>query len=492
MKRLPSPLSRLAFACVLSCLFVVSCTSCNPRPPTVDIPENDRLDVDWFTLWTSLHKNLSQEAKLTSEIVYKLDEYYYAPGGLDYSDLFNAALEGIDEELEGRGIPWNYTKIRKDANRYECRYEYVGQFLKAEKLAKQNKIPGYDLAFSSARKMLASLGRSHTYFVYPKWHPKSAAVSSADISCVGVGMVLKKIGKDFVYVSDVVKDGPAEMAGLKPFDKLVSIDGQPVPGDLHKASSLVRGKEGTQVVLGVVRDVDMLIKIPIIRAPVRYPFAGAEILEGEDYRFCRLDIWGFVYKDRDQDDKSGNYDLKTEPFPLRINFLAHDPGIFSGENDGLIIDLRGNPGGSLDATIWFLSCFLPERTALFTVEDKTGKKPYFSKGESRTAVPVVILIDEGSGSAAEIFAGSMQESGRAVVVGTTSSGGVEVTRERPCLLDSFVCISEEQLYLPSGTCLEGVGVVPDFEVKMTEDDVWHCRDACLEKAKEVLKAKLRK
>ncbi len=492
MKYLRFPLLRATFACVAVCLLVVSCASCNPRPPTVSVSENEELDVDWFILWTNLHKNLGPEARLTSEIVYELDKHYYASSKLDYSDLFNAALEGVDEELESRDVSWNYTKIRDSANRYECRYRYAEQFLKAEKLAKQKKIPAYDLAFASADKMLDSLGRSHTYFVYPKWHPKGVPITASTQTFVGIGVVLNKIGEDFVYIADVLKDSPAEKAGLKPFDKISAVDGQPVTGDLRKLSSMIRGKEGTEVVLQVVREMDMIMKFTITRGAVQHSFAEAKILEEGDRKFAYLEVRGFVRKEYDPNDDSGKYDIKTELFPRRINALAIDPGIFNAENDGLIIDLRGNPGGSIDALIWFFSCFLPDRTKLFTLENKNGEKVYSSNGEPRTSVPIVILIDEGTGSAAEIFAGTMQERGAATVVGVKSSGGVEVTSERPCLLDSSIYISEMQLYLPSGKCLEGVGVIPDFEVKMTEDDVWYCRDACVEKAKEILKNRSKK
>ncbi|MDO8467315.1 MAG: S41 family peptidase [bacterium] len=482
MKRFHLPLVRSLIACVFTCLLLVSCSSCTSRTPTED---NSRIDVDWFIVWADLHKDLTPESRLASDIVYELDAYYYAPHNLDYSDLFNAALAGVAEEMKAKNLSWQYTKIRDSAARYEARYEYAKQFVVAEKLAEQNKVPTYDLAFASAAKMLNSIGRSHTYFVYPDWHPKGRANVAIDESFVGIGVILSKIDEDFIYIAGVLKGGPAELAGLKPFDKIVSVDGKVPTGDLGALSSMIRGPEGTVVVIEVLREMDVAMKFTITRGAVRHSFAEAKVYQEGNYRLCYLEVRGFVRRPSMKDEPY-KYVPDTDVFANRINFLAHDPGIFSAWHDGMIIDLRGNPGGSLDALVWFLSCFLPERTELFTLDSREGKEVRFSLWDPRTKVPVVILIDKDSGSAAEIFAGVMQETGRAKIVGSKSSGAVEVTSERSCFMGSSIHISEQQLYLPSGKCLEGVGVIPDYEVKTTKDDVLHGRDACIEKAKEIL------
>ena len=158
--------------------------------------------------------------------------------------------------------------------------------------------------------------------------------------------------------------------------------------------------------------------------------------------------------------------------------------------EGLILDLRGNPGGSLDAVVQIARKLLPEGMIVYT-EDKAGKRTeYTCDGKTPLEVPLVVLVDMNSASASEILAGAIQDYGIGTLVGTTTFGKGIVQQIMPFTDGSAIKITISAYYTPNGRNIHGTGIEPDVECEFDGDAYYNSDtpvDNQLEKAKEVLK-----
>lgn len=461
MFNFPSWPKRILLIPVLATLVIYGC-SCGTHtqvsvPPVVSGDQSD------FTA--------SQESRFVVEVVYDLEQVYYDPESLNYPSLYNSALEGVSNELKEHGVKWRYSEISRDVDSYDARVDFQSQFNDA--MTAGRRAPGlgeHDLAFAGTDRMLESLHRSHCYFVYPKGHPKRPLGYSDDDSFIGIGVVMEKLDEGIVYFSKVIRRSPAERAGLKPCDVLKAVDGQPLPDDFQKISPMIRGKKGTKVLVSIERQ-GQKMDFEIERDSVAPPYAEGQLVQDGKYRWSEVELSGF-----------------NEISYHRLLNLNHDPGVFGPRADGIILDLRGNPGGSILILEQLLGWFLPAGTKAFITQDENGRHLFATLYAPVTEKPMVILIDGNSGSASEIFSAAMQESGRAVIVGKKSAGAVEVGSLILVDYGAEILITSAQVYTASGKPLEGVGVTPDYEVGRTAKDVLAGRDPCLDRAIEILKA----
>lgn len=289
----------------------------------------------------------------------------------------------------------------------------------------------------------------------------------------GVGM---EIGiKDGVLtVVSPLKNSPAERAGVKTGDKIVKIDGittNDLPVD--KAVKKIRGARGTTVKIVFVRE------------------GSSEPLEKSIVRDV-IDI------------PTLETSTKSDVFVIKLfSFTAQSSDLFrnaireflqSGKNK-LIIDLRGNPGGYLEAAWDMSSWFLPIGSTIVT-EDFGGKgenKVYRSKGYDilnkffgKNNYKVAILVNNGSASASEIMAGALKENGVAKLVGVKTFGKGSVQELVPITIDTSLKVTIARWLTPNGHNLSHDGLDPDFEVKMTQKDLDSMKDPQLDKAVEIL------
>lgn len=339
----------------------------------------------------------------------------------------------------------------------------------------ENKYPFEDKKPDSVNKMYgairglaSSYGDPHTVF----FEPKDAKVFSQDVDGLftGVGMEIGSRG-GFLVVIAPLKDSPAQKAGIHTGDIVLKIDGE-ATGEMYldQAVEKIRGKKGTDVVLSIARENENEpIEITITRDTIVVPTIETKII---DDKIFKISLYSF----------SANV---TKDFTKAIQEFE------ASGLDKLIIDVRGNPGGFLDASIDIASFFIPQGKPIVIEDFGEGHEEvvYRSKGFpllSNHDFDVVILVDKGSASASEILAGALSEYGIATLVGDRTYGKGSV-QELISLPDkSSIKITVARWLTPNRESIEENGLVPEYSVERTIEDYENNIDPQLEKAVELL------
>lgn len=268
-------------------------------------------------------------------------------------------------------------------------------------------------------------------------------------------------------ISSAIPGTPAEAADLRPDDIIYKVDGQEVYGmDLSAVTALIKGKEGTTVNLTIIREGEPdYLSVDVVRKKVETPTVEYEMFDD-----CMAYIQILEFDDVTEDQFA--------------DALATAKG---SDMQGLIIDLRANPGGNLNTVVNIAKMLLPKGLIVYT-EDKYGNRDEYScDGKREFAYPLVVLIDGNSASASEILAGSIQDYGIGTLVGTTTFGKGIVQQLVSLSDESAVKITVSSYYTPKGRDIHGVGVEPDLECKFDGEAYYNeGYDNQLEYAKEVL------
>ena len=277
-----------------------------------------------------------------------------------------------------------------------------------------------------------------------------------------------------------LKGNSAERAGILAGDKILMIDNQStISMRVDKAVKLIRGKVGTKVKITVVREGKKEpIEFVLTREVINIPTVDTEVKGGKMSGGKMID---------------GIFIIKL------YNFYSTSPNLFRGalrefiesNSDKLILDLRGNPGGYLEAAVDMASWFLP--VGKVVVSEDFGKNApaqiYRSKGYNifNSNLKMVILADNGSASASEILAGALREHGIAKIVGTKTFGKGSVQEVVKITPDTSLKVTIARWLTPLGNSISENGLIPDIEVKITQEDLNKGKDLQTEKAIEVLK-----
>lgn len=321
--------------------------------------------------------------------------------------------------------------------------------------------------YGAIKGLASSLKDPYTVF-FP---PVEAEMFAADIrgNFEGVGMeVLAQEGA--ITVIAPLKDSPAFRAGMQAGDRIIRIDGKPT-SDLttEEAVQIIRGPGGTKVTLTVFRNGRKdPFDVEIVRATINIPVINTATLPGGVFK---IDLYSFS-------EQSANM------FRGALREF-----ILSG-NDKLILDLRGNPGGYLEAAIDMASWFLPSSKVIVR-EDFGGRREeraYRSRGYDifTDDLKFVILVDKGSASASEILAGALAEHGKAILVGETTFGKGSVQELVDITSDTSLKVTVARWLTPNGKSISEKGVEPNFVVPRTAADAQAGKDPQLDKALEIL------
>jgi len=315
--------------------------------------------------------------------------------------------------------------------------------------------------------MVDSLNDPYTIFL----PPEEAKIFESDIAgnFEGVGMEIG-VEEGVLTVISPLKDTPAFKAGIKPGDKIIRIDDQTTEKlNTDQAVRLIRGKVGTKVKLTIIREgVDDPFDLSVTRAVINIP---------------TLD-----------------YNQRADGiFVIRLySFSANSIDLFRGAlrqfvrtgSNKLIIDLRGNPGGFLEASVDMASWFLPAGTPVVREAFKDGREEIVHRSRGYNIlggnVRVAILIDKGSASASEILAGALSEHGVAKLVGETSFGKGSVQELVRITPDSSLKVTIAQWLTPKGLSISAGGLTPDVVVPLTAADVKKGSDPQLKAAVDLL------
>ncbi len=260
----------------------------------------------------------------------------------------------------------------------------------------------------------------------------------------GIGASLQQdLTTMLVTVIRVYPGSPAEEAGLMVGDIIYEADGYDATAmQLSDFVTHIRGEENTTVHLVVYRDGEEL-EFDIVRRNLDYPTVIYEMLE-DDVGY--IEISEFAESTPNQ-------------FGEALDDLE-DQGM-----EALIVDLRSNPGGVLDAVCKVLDYILPEGLICYT-EDRYGQRvDYNSTGDRSLDVPLAVLVDANSASASEIFAGAVQDRDAGTIIGTVTYGKGVVQTVRNLTDGSAIKLTTSRYYTPGGTCIDGIGITPDIEIE---------------------------
>jgi carboxyl-terminal processing protease len=315
------------------------------------------------------------------------------------------------------------------------------------------------------RGMLESLGDEHTSYMDSEEYRRANLPMEGEYEGIGAWVDLSG---DYMKIISPMPDSPAEKAGLLAGDQIIEVDGEDVSGlDGSLVLRRVLGKAGTAVTLTIQREGMEPFEVTIQRAKIQVPSVESEILEG-NIAYVRLYTFG----------EKTNSELQQ----ALKEVLADDP-------KGLIVDLRNNGGGFLSTAIDVVSQFIGEGVVMKEVYGD-GKEVIFSakpKGLA-TKIPLVILTNNGTASASEIVAGAVQDYSRGTLVGETTYGKGSVQNWISLKDDQgAVRVTIARWLTPKGRQINGVGLTPDVEVILTEENITNNQDPQLEKAIEILK-----
>jgi len=285
----------------------------------------------------------------------------------------------------------------------------------------------------------------------------------------GLGIIIS-IKDDQLTIISPIEDTPAYRVGIKAGDKIVEIDGKSTEGiGLDEAVNVLRGEKGTQVILGIKREnVEEILEFTIIRDIIEVKAVKKKIIS-EDNNIGYIRITTF--------------NVNTEPeLEEVLNEFKKDNSI-----EGIILDLRNNPGGLLDIAIEVASKFVKEGPVVH-IKDRDGIQVTIqSRGNKYPQWPLIVLINEGSASASEIVAGAVQDSGRGRLLGKKTFGKGVVQQVFSLSDGSGVIITTSEYYTPSERSINNIGIEPDILVEAVEDGE---EDIQLNKAIEILKEQL--
>jgi carboxyl-terminal processing protease len=302
--------------------------------------------------------------------------------------------------------------------------------------------------------------------------PETAKLSNQQLgeSVVGVGVQIEVAASAGVKVVRVLQNGPAAAAGLQKNDLIVAVNGQSLAGrTLDAVTQLITGPEGSVAVLTVQRNQ--------MQASFNVPRRSIQVQTINDVQFV------------DQSAKIGYFKLDTFASASAREMEAALWQLHQQGMQGLVLDLRGDPGGLLTTAIETADMFLPSGTIVSTKGRNSQDNSLESAREEQTwKVPLVVLIDEHSASASEIFAAAIQENGRGVIVGRHSYGKGTVQTLFPLnTLNAGLRLTTARFYSPAGRPMAGEGVEPDVYVAQSTTDVGP-QDQDVRTAVEVLRS----
>lgn len=306
-----------------------------------------------------------------------------------------------------------------------------------------------DFYNGALKGMFANLGDPYTSY-YPK-DEFNKLMENLDGRYKGIGVTVSPSKEGMIKVVQVFENSPAKEAGMKSGDFIKSVEGNNFDAiELDKAVALIRGKAGTKVKIEVLRKSENkpdgeLIPMLVERRDVTVDTVYSKVLDlkGTKIGYLRLSAFDDITWDdfKDQYSKLKNSDIK-----------------------GLVLDLRNNPGGSLDVCLNIADTFL-DKGVIVTTEDKNGNVITEKSDETMDDIPMTVLINQNSASASEILAGAFKDRGRAKIVGTKSFGKGIVQKVFPLENGAGAKITISEYKTPSGNKINKIGVKPDIEVE---------------------------
>ncbi|MEF2805766.1 MAG: S41 family peptidase [Massilistercora timonensis] len=305
------------------------------------------------------------------------------------------------------------------------------------------------------------------YSAYYDEEQTSALMETTQGEYGGIGVVLtQNLDTGVTTASSVYEDSPAMKAGMKDGDIIYQVEGRDVSGmALEEISGSIKGEKGTTVEITVLRGEEREeVSLTITRDTIQAETVKTRMLEDE-IGYLAISEFDSVTLEQYRE---GLAELTTQGM------------------EGLIVDLRGNPGGNLDTVCEILDLMLPEGLIVYT-EDKDGNRQEFTSDEAQEVqVPLAVLVDGNSASASEIYAGAIQDYGIGQIVGTKTYGKGVVQTIYDLKDGTSLKLTVAEYFTPNGRNIDGEGITPDVEVTYQRDENDPEADNQLDRAVETL------
>jgi carboxyl-terminal processing protease len=338
----------------------------------------------------------------------------------------------------------------------------------AEKKFIKKPLDYQKMVYGAIYGMVASLGDPYTAFMEPETTKKFKEEIEGTFEGIGAEVGIKN---NKLTIVSRLPDSPAEKAGLRSHDVIMKINGEDTTGmSLIDAVSKIRGEKGSEVTLTILRK---------------------DKKEPRDFKIKREKVAVKSVKLEETKTKNGKkiaivtLSHFSQDTTKELNRTAQE--ILKKNFNGIILDLRNNSGGYLESSLEVISKFVKEEEIIAYQESKNEKKEYRASGKPLFLdLPVVVLINSGSASASEITAGALHDLRGAPLIGEKTFGKGSVQEYEKFSDNSSIRITIAKWLTPKGININGEGIKPDIEVKLTDEDYNQDRDPQLEKAKEKL------
>ncbi|MCL6690617.1 S41 family peptidase [Pseudomonas sp. R3.Fl] len=298
---------------------------------------------------------------------------------------------------------------------------------------------------NAIKGMLSNLD-PHSAYLDPEEFAELQESTSGEFGGLGI-----EVGTEdgFIKVVSPIDDTPAAAAGIQPGDLIVQIDGKPTKGQsMNEAVDSMRGKPGSSITLTIVRGGGRPFDVTLKRAIIKVKSVKTQLLE-PNYGYLRIT----------------QFQVNTGDEVVKA--LAQLKKDNKGKLKGLVLDLRNNPGGVLQSAVEVADAFLTKGLIVYTKGRIANSELRFSAdpADPSEGVQLVVLINGGTASAAEIVSGALQDQKRAILMGTDSFGKGSVQTVLPLNNDRALKLTTALYYTPNGRSIQAQGIVPDIEVE---------------------------
>lgn len=337
-------------------------------------------------------------------------------------------------------------------NRLKTVYDEYSKVISVKNYVKENYLRDVDdekLLEGELKGVLSSL--EDPYSSYMTKDEFESLMEQTSGSFGGIGVVVTPGEDNLITVVSPIEDTPGERAGIKSGDKIIKVNGTEfLAEDMDEAIKVMKGEPNTNVVLTIMRTKkdkeNQIFDLEITREIIRLETVKASIID---------DNIGYI--------KISSFDdLTYTDFKAELDRLGRN------NIEGLIIDLRNNPGGLLSRTVQIADELLGKGDIVYT-QTKDGTRFYEKSDKQMVDYPLAILINGGSASASEILSGAIKDHERGVLIGTTTFGKGVVQRLHDLPDGSGIKLTISEYFTPNGINIHGIGIEPDIEVELNED-----------------------
>lgn len=303
-------------------------------------------------------------------------------------------------------------------------------------------------AYEAIRKALEPLSDPYTRFLDPEQFQALTSQTAGELSGVGIRMEVDDQTK-IIKVVEPIENSPAFKAGIKAGDKILAIDGQPTQRmKIEEASAMIRGEVGTNVSLQLSREGKGVFDVTLTRAQIELPSVHSSVKQEGQIKVGYISLNEF----------SSHASEQMQRAILNLN---------EQNVDAYVLDLRGNPGGLLHASVEIARMWIESGEIVHTIDRKGGTQEFKATNSALTQLPMAVLVDGNSASASEILAGALKDSKRGVVVGSKTFGKAVVQSVHSLSDGSGLAVTISRYYPPSGIDINHKGIMPDVTLDLT-------------------------